>query len=72
MLIDYLLFNLHQLIMFKDKINIDFKEFKYKTDSMMSNFQIKLDYITKNANAFTTSSIKMRGKNGTNNKNSYG
>ena len=61
-LIDYLLFNLHQLIMFKDKINIDFKEFKYKTDSMMSNFQIKLDYLTKNANSFTTSSIKVSEK----------
>ena len=29
-LIDYILFNLNQLLMFKDKISIDLKEYKYK------------------------------------------
>ena len=68
-LIDHVLYNLNQLLMFREKINIEFREFKYKTDSMMSNFQIKLDYLTKNANAFTTSSIRIsEKKNGTNNK----
>jgi len=61
-LIDYILFNLNQLLMFKDKISIDLKEYKYKTDSMMSNFQIRLDYLSKNSNAFTTSSIKLSEK----------
>ena len=60
--IDFVLFSLNQLLMFKDKISMDFKEYKYKTDSMMSNFQIKLDYLTKNSNAFTTSSIKVSEK----------
>ena len=61
-LIDQVLYNLNQLLMFREKINIEFREFKYKTDSIMSNFQIKLDYLTKNANAFTTSSIRISEK----------
>ncbi len=34
---------------------------------MISNFQVKLDYLTKNANAFTSSTIRTsEKKNGTN------
>ena len=61
-LIDFVLFNLNTLLMFKEKMNIDFKEYKYKTDSMLTNFQVKLDYLTKNANAFTCSSIRASEK----------
>ena len=58
-LIDFVLFSLNQLLMFKEKISIDLKEYKYKTDSLLNNFQIRLEYLTKNANAFTTSSIRL-------------
>ena len=61
-LIDFVLFNLNTLLMFKEKMNIDFKDYKYKTDSMLTNFQVKLDYLTKNANAFTCSSIRASEK----------
>ena len=61
-LIDFVIFNLSQLLMFKEKISIDFKEYKYKTDSMMSNFQVKLNYLIKNANNFTTTSVRQSEK----------
>ena len=61
-LIDFIIFNINTLLMFKEKISMDLKEYKYKTDSVISNFQIKLDYLSKNANAFTSSSIKTSEK----------
>ena len=57
-LIDFILLNINTILGFKDKINLDLKEYKYKTDSTLSSFQIKLEYLTKNANAFTTSSVR--------------
>ena len=60
--IDFVLFNINQLILLKDKLSMDLKDFKYKIDSLMSNLQIKLDYFTKNANAFTNSSIRVSEK----------
>ena len=61
-LLDFTIFNINTLLMNKEKMSIDLKEYKYKTDSMLSNFQIKLDYLTKNANAFTSSSIRTSEK----------
>ena len=61
-LIDFFIFNINQLMIFKDKTNLDLKDYKYKTDSMISNFQVKLDYLTKNANAFTSSNIRTSEK----------
>ena len=56
--IDFVLFNINTLLVFKEKINIEFKDFKNKTESNMNNFQVKLNYQTKNCNAFTTASIR--------------
>ena len=49
-------------MVFKDKIHLDLKDYKYKTDTTLNNFQVKLDYLTKNANAFTTSSVRASEK----------
>ena len=58
-LIDFVLFNINQLLMFKEKISMDLKEFKFKTDSIINNLQIKLEFFNKNANAYTNSAIKV-------------
>ena len=57
-LIDYFILSINQLLIFKEKILIDLKEYKYKNESSHSNFLVKLDYLSKNANAFTSSSIR--------------
>ena len=61
-LIDSQILNVSQLLTFKEKMNMEFKDYKFKTDSIISNFQIKLDYLIKNANAFTSSSIRTSEK----------
>ena len=56
--IDFVLSNINTLLLFKDKTSTELKEFKTRTESSMNNFQVKLDYQTKNCNAFTTASIR--------------
>ena len=56
--IDFVLYNLNNLIMFKEKINSLLKELKSKTETNFENLKIKLDYQTKSCNEFTLSSIK--------------
>ena len=56
--IDFVISNINTLLLFKDKTYAELKEFKSKTESGMNNFQVRLDYQTKNCNAFTTASIR--------------
>ena len=56
--IDFTIFNINALLMFKDKIYAELKDFKNKAENNMNNFQVKLDYQTKNCNAFTSASIR--------------
>ena len=57
-LIDFIIYNLNQLLLFKEKNTVDVKDYKYKIDSLISNFQVKLDYLTKNTKEFTSSSLR--------------
>ena len=51
--IDFLIFNIGQ-----EKSTVEVKDYKYKMDSLISNLQMKLDYLSKNTRAFTSSSLK--------------
>ena len=56
--IDFLIFNIGQLLIYKEKSTVEVKDYKYKMDSLISNLQMKLDYLSKNTRAFTSSSLK--------------
>ena len=56
--IDFLIFNIGQLLIYKEKTTVEVKDYRYKMDSMISNLQMKLDYLSKNSRAFTSSSLK--------------
>lgn len=55
---DYIILNVNSLLIFKEKLYTEFKEFKSKTDINMNNIQVRFDYQTKNCNAFTSASIR--------------
>ena len=55
---DYIILNVNSLLIFKEKLYTEFKEFKSKTDINMNNIQVTFDYQTKNCNAFTSASIR--------------
>jgi hypothetical protein len=56
--IDFVLFNINNLLVFKEKTNSLLKDLKNKTEANIKNLKVNLDYQTKNCNAFTSSSIK--------------
>ena len=56
--IDFILLNTNNLLSFKEKINSLHKELKNKTETNMSNFRVKLDYLSKNYTSFISSSFK--------------
>ena len=56
--IDFVLFNINNLLVFKEKTNSLMKDLKNKTETNIKNLKVNLDYQTKNCNAFTSSSIK--------------
>ena len=56
--IDFLIFNIGQLLIYKEKSTVEVKDYRYKMDSLISNLQMKLDYLSKNTRAFTSSSLK--------------
>ena len=56
--IDFVLFNINNLLVFKEKTNSLLKDLKNKTETNIKNLKVNLDYQTKNCNAFTSSSIK--------------
>ena len=60
--IDFLIFNINQLLIFREKNTVDAKDYRFKTDSLISNLQMKLDYLSKNSRAFTSSSVKVSEK----------
>ena len=56
--IDFVLFNINNLLVFKEKTNSLLKDLKNKIETNIKNLKVNLDYQTKNCNAFTSSSIK--------------
>ena len=56
--IDFVILNINALLLFKEKIYMELKDFKSKAETNMNNFQVRLDYQTKNCNAFTSASIR--------------
>ena len=60
--IDFLIFNIGQLLIYKEKNTVEVKDYRYKMDSLISNLQMKLDYLSKNTRAFTSSSLKTSEK----------
>ena len=60
--IDFVLLNINNLLLNKDKFSNEFKEYKSKTDVSINNLMSKLDYTKKNCNAFTSASIREHEK----------
>ena len=60
--IDFVLLNINNLLLNKDKFSNEFKEYKSKTDISINNLMSKLDYTKKNCNAFTSASIREHEK----------
>ena len=60
--IDFVLLNINNLLLNKDKFSNEFKEYKSKTDVSINNLMSKLDYTQKNCNAFTSASIREHEK----------
>ena len=60
--IDFILVNINTLLIFKDKISNEFKDYKSKTDININNLISKLDYSNKICNAFTSASIREHEK----------
>jgi len=60
--IDYLIFNIGQLLIYKEKTTVEVKDYRYKMDSLISNLQNRLEYLSKNARAFASSSLKTTEK----------
>ena len=60
--IDFILLNINNLLLNKDKFSNEFKEYKSKTDVSINNLMSKLDYTQKNCNAFTSASIREHEK----------
>ena len=60
--IDFVLLNINNLLLSKDKFSNEFKEYKSKTDISINNLMSKLDYTKKNCNAFTSASIREHEK----------
>ena len=60
--IDFVLLNINNLLLNKDKFSNEFKEYKSKTDVSINNLMSKLDYTKKNCNAFTSASIREQEK----------
>ena len=60
--IDFVLLNINNLLVNKEKFSNEFKEYKSKTDVSINNLMSKLDYTKKNCNAFTSASIREHEK----------
>jgi len=60
--IDFVLLNINNLLLNKDKFSNEFKEYKSKTDISINNLMSKLDYTKRNCNAFTSASIREHEK----------
>ena len=60
--IDFVLLNINNLLLNKEKFSNEFKEYKSKTDVSINNLMSKLDYTKKNCNAFTSASIREHEK----------
>ena len=60
--IDFVLLNINNLLLNKEKFSNEFKEYKSKTDISINNLMSKLDYTKKNCNAFTSASIREHEK----------
>ena len=56
--IDFIVLNINNLLFFKDKLYTEFKDFKTRADASINDFKIKLEYQSKNCNAFTSASLR--------------
>lgn len=56
--IDFVILNINTLLIFKEKIGPELKEYKFKTDASINNFNDRLEYSIKNNKAFTSASIR--------------
>ena len=57
-LIDYILLNINQMLIIKDKNNLDFKSYKTKLESLIKSFKNQTDSIMMNSTEFTNKKIE--------------